>query len=104
MWTSSIVSGRRGSRAPPSGVRRELPLDYPPVSRRLGEQGTLRLRLAITAEGAVAEAQIESSSGHPRLDDAALQWVKAHWRYEPALEGAKRVPATAKAVVTFKLN
>ena len=77
--------------------------DYPPVSRRLAEQGTLRLRLAITAEGAVSEAQVESSSGHPRLDDAAVQWVKAHWRYEPALEGTKRVPSTAQAVVTFKL-
>ena len=77
--------------------------DYPPVSRRLGEQGTLRLRLAITSEGAVSEAQIESSSGHPRLDDAAVQWVKTHWRYEPALEGTKRVPSTAQAVVTFKL-
>jgi protein TonB len=78
--------------------------DYPPVSRRLGEQGTLHLRLAITADGAVSDAQIESSSGHTRLDEAAMQWVKAHWRYEPALEGTKRVPATAKAVVTFKLN
>jgi len=74
------------------------------VSRRLAEQGTLRLRLAITADGGVSDAQIESSSGHPRLDDAAMQWVKAHWRYEPALEGAKRVPTTAQAVVTFKLN
>jgi len=72
--------------------------DYPPVSRRLAEQGTLRLRLAITADGGVSDAQIESSSGHPRLDDAAMQWVKAHWRYEPALEGAKRVPTTAQAV------
>ena len=78
--------------------------DYPPVSRRLGEQGTLRLRLSIAADGSVSEAQIETSSGHSRLDEAAVQWVKAHWRYEPAREGTKTVASTAAAVVTFKLH
>jgi protein TonB len=78
--------------------------DYPPVSRRLGEQGTLRLRVAITADGTVSDAQIESSSGHQRLDQAAVEWVKTHWRYEPAREGAKAVASTALAVVTFKLR
>jgi protein TonB len=63
--------------------------DYPPVSRRLGEQGTLRLRVAITTDGTVSDAQVESSSGHQRLDQAAVEWVKTHWRYEPAREGAK---------------
>jgi protein TonB len=78
--------------------------DYPPVSRRLAEQGTLRLRLSITADGTVSDAQLESSSGHKRLDDAAVEWVKAHWRYEPAREGVKAVASTTVAVVTFKLQ
>jgi protein TonB len=78
--------------------------DYPPVSRRLGEQGTLRLRVSITADGAVSDARGETSSGHARLDEAAVQWVKAHWRYEPAREGSKAVPSTLLAVVTFKLQ
>ena len=78
--------------------------DYPPVSRRLAEQGTLRLRLAIGVNGAVEDAQIEASSGYKRLDDAAVQWVKAHWRYEPAMQGAKPVASTATAQVTFALK
>ena len=78
--------------------------DYPPVSRRLGEQGTLRLKLSIAPDGAVSDAQVEGSSGHTRLDEAAVQWVKAHWRYEPAREGAKAVASTTVAVVTFKLQ
>jgi protein TonB len=78
--------------------------EYPALSRRLGEQGTLRLKVAVTADGAVSEAQVESSSGHQRLDEAAVQWVKAHWRYEPARQGAKPIPSTAVAVVTFKLQ
>lgn len=78
--------------------------DYPPISRRLGEQGTLRLRLSITVEGAVKDAMVEQSSGHQRLDDAAVQWVKAHWRYAPAMEGTRAVPSMLSAVVTFKLQ
>jgi periplasmic protein TonB len=78
--------------------------DYPPVSRRLGEQGSLRLRLAITADGAVKDAMVEQSSGYPRLDDAAVQWVKAHWRYAPATEGTRPVASMLSAIVTFKLQ
>jgi protein TonB len=78
--------------------------DYPPLSRRLGEQGTLRLKLTITVQGAVADAMVVNSSGHPRLDEAAVSWVKTHWRYQPAMRGATPVPSTADAVVTFKLQ
>ncbi|HYM17125.1 MAG TPA: energy transducer TonB [Micropepsaceae bacterium] len=78
--------------------------DYPPVSRRLGEQGTLRLKLTITTQGAVSEAMVINSSGHSRLDEAAIEWVKAHWRYQPAMRGSTPVPSTADAVVTFKLQ
>ena len=78
--------------------------DYPPVSRRLGEQGTLRLKLSITAQGAVSDAMVVNSSGHPRLDEAAVDWVKAHWRYQPAMRGPSAVPSTTDAVVTFKLQ
>ena len=78
--------------------------DYPPVARRLGEQGMLRLRLVIAADGTVEDARVETSSGYRRLDDAAIQWVKAHWRYEPAMQGPKAIPSTATADVTFRLR
>jgi len=78
--------------------------DYPPVSRRLGEQGTLRLKLVITPQGAVGEATVESSSGFKRLDDTAVQWVKTHWRYQPAFQGTKAISYVTQAVVTFKLT
>lgn len=78
--------------------------DYPPVSRRLAEQGTLRLRLAIGVNGVVEDAQVEASSGYKRLDEAAVQWVKAHWRYEPAMQGARPVASTATAQVIFALK
>jgi protein TonB len=78
--------------------------DYPPVSRRLAEQGTLRLRLTIGIDGTVEDARVEVSSGHERLDNAAVQWVKAHWRYEPAMQGPKAISSAATAEVTFRLK
>ncbi|MGN6150151.1 MAG: energy transducer TonB, partial [Rhizomicrobium sp.] len=57
---------------------------YPPLDRRLGHEGTVRLTLSIDALGAVSGAAVERSSGYDGLDAAAVAWVKAHWRYKPA--------------------
>jgi periplasmic protein TonB len=78
--------------------------EYPPLSRRLLEQGTLRLRLSIGAGGEVSDAIVEQSSGYPRLDNAAVAWVKSRWRYQPAMEGTRKVASSLSAVVTFKLE
>ena len=78
--------------------------EYPPVSRRLGERGTARLALTVSHAGTVSEAEIVNSSGYPRLDAAAIAWIKAHWRYQPAREGAKPVAAKVQAVVEFRLR
>lgn len=56
--------------------------DYPPQSRRLGEQGKVIVRVLIGVDGSPQEAQVHQSSGHDRLDQAALATVLA-WRYIP---------------------
>jgi protein TonB len=55
---------------------------YPRMSRRQGEQGTVVLRVFITAEGRADKAEIRTSSGYSRLDEAALDTIK-RWRYVP---------------------
>jgi len=62
---------------------------YPLLARRLGEEGSLRLQLTISPQGIVTEAQVVRSSGYDDLDRAARDWVKAHWRYRPALRGGR---------------
>jgi len=47
---------------------------YPAVSRSLGEQGTVRLRICSDAAGRVTEATVAESSGFPLLDDAAVKY------------------------------
>ncbi len=78
--------------------------DYPPLSARLDQEGTVQLKLTIDEHGAVADASVLKSSGFERLDQAAVAWVKAHWRYEPATSDGKPVAATTGAVVTFRLT
>jgi len=75
-----------------------VPPAYPPLSRRLGEEGRVVLRVELDEQGRVSAASIETSSGTKRLDDAALSAVKS-WRCTPALhDGA---PARAVALQPF---
>ena len=46
--------------------------EYPLLSRRLGEEGRVELRLFLKSDGSVEKVEIEKSSGHKRLDDSAL--------------------------------
>jgi len=78
--------------------------DYPFVSLRLREQGTLRLKLTVNEKGLVTDAVVVNSSGFYRLDEAAVAWVKAQWRYSPAMEGTKAVVSMAEAIVEFRLQ
>ena len=48
---------------------------YPPLSRRLREQGLVVLRVVIDEQGRACEVDVETSSGHARLDAAAREAV-----------------------------
>jgi protein TonB len=55
---------------------------YPPLSKRLGEQGKVIVRVFIDTTGMATQAEIRRSSGYERLDQTALQTVM-RWRYVP---------------------
>jgi protein TonB len=50
---------------------------YPEAARRRGTEGTVRLRLSVTADGKLEAARIEESSGSPLLDRAAIRLVSS---------------------------
>jgi periplasmic protein TonB len=58
------------------------PPPYPPLSKRLGEQGRVMVRVHISADGVATRAEVQTSSGYPRLDETAVQTV-LRWRYVP---------------------
>ena len=59
---------------------------YPPISRRLNEQGRTTVRVFIGADGQPQRAEIAKSSGFTRLDEAAVAAV-LRWRYVPGKRG-----------------
>jgi protein TonB len=79
--------------APPAAPKMELPSSnaaylnnpspaYPSVSKRMGEQGKVFLRVYINEQGQPEKIEIKQSSGYDRLDEAALNTVR-NWKFVP---------------------
>ena len=79
------------------------PPSYPSLSRRLGEEGKLVLRVELNKNGHVSSASVIESSSYKRLDDAALAVVKT-WRCNPALRNGQPVRAVALQPFNFVLQ
>lgn len=77
---------------------------YPPLSRRTGEQGTVRLNVLVNPDGSVARLELTQSSGHARLDRSAIETVQARWKFEPARQGGKPVAAWVIVPIQFILR
>ncbi|MFT5540747.1 MAG: protein TonB [Alphaproteobacteria bacterium] len=76
---------------------------YPWLARQQGEQGRVVVRVAVDRTGQVINAEIAQSSGHGRLDRAALNTLR-RWRFVPARRGTAPVTATVEVPVTFRLS
>ncbi len=76
---------------------------YPPISRRMGEEGKLVLRVELDEEGLVDTAEIINSSGYARLDEAAMTAVKS-WQCKPPLRDGQSVRAIALQPFNFVLQ
>ena len=76
---------------------------YPPQSRRLGEQGRVLLRVLVSARGTADEVQVRKTSGFGRLDDAARDAVR-RWKFVPAMRGAEAVQAWVLIPISFRLE
>lgn len=76
---------------------------YPVESRRLHEQGTVAIKVLVNPDGTVQELKLAESSGHSRLDKAALSAVRG-WRFAPAKQAGKPVAAWVIVPIPFVLQ
>ena len=76
---------------------------YPPMARRLGIEGTVMLRILVSAEGAPEQSRIIASSGTEALDAAALEAVQ-RWRFVPARDGRVAIAHWVDVPISFKLG
>lgn len=91
-------------RVPPviDGRRCRLP-EYPPASKRMEEAGIVVLRFLIDVDGSVLESKVESSSGYPRLDEAARAALTL-CSFKAGTVDGKAERSSAKLRYVWKLN
>jgi len=78
--------------------------NYPALSLRNGEEGTVLLLVSVGADGRPIDATIKKSSGYRDLDRNALKHVLATWRFHPAMFQGNPIPAMALVPVNYKIN
>ena len=84
--------------------KRRFQPDYPPTSRRLGEEGSVIVQVLVDPEGKVSDGKIHKRSGFPRRDDAALNHALRAWRLTPGTEDGKPVSVWHSVKVTFRIE
>jgi len=75
----TVSASQLGYVVPPNPI-------YPARSRKAGEQGNVMIRVLIDVTGRPAQVSMQTSSGHPELDQSALSAVRAA-QFRPYAEG-----------------
>ncbi len=90
---------------PPSAIRYlQMPrLHMPRMAVRLGEQGTVWLRIVVDAQGRLKQASVRRSSGHARLDEQALLDIRSA-RFVPYLENGQAVEWETTAPLAYEIE
>lgn len=78
--------------------------EYPPVSRRLHEQGSLIVRVLVGVDGRPLDVKLVQSCGFPRLDDAAVTGIRNDYRFIPATVDGRPEQAWFTFKFTWKLT
>ena len=78
-------------------------VEYPALSRRIGEQGRVLLRVLIGREGRAERVEVQVSSGSQRLDDAAVKAAREAL-YRPYAENGVAISVWALVPTSFELS
>ena len=100
---ASAAPSRQSSRpavsAAPSAERfvPDMPGDfpdppYPRWARQQGVQGRLLVLVEVAASGAPSSVAVRESSGHPSLDQHAVDWLRQQWTWAPGASRRFLVP------------
>lgn len=103
---SPSAGGSTNTRSQPdqaARVRQQPKPPYPELSRERQEEGVVRLRLQLDAQGRLQSVKLLQSSGFVRLDRAAREAV-TEWQFSPGVQNGQPVPATLDVPVYFRLE
>jgi protein TonB len=77
--------------------------EYPPLARRMGEEGRVTLRVLVDENGRPTRVDIQKTSGSSRLDEAARQAV-LRAMFKPHMEDGRATTVYAIVPITFHLD
>ena len=77
--------------------------EYPPLARRMGEEGRVTLRVLVNENGRPTRVDVQKTSGSPRLDEAARQAV-LRAMFKPHIEDGRATTVYAIVPITFHLD
>jgi protein TonB len=79
------------------------PPEYPPRSRRLGEEGLVVLEVEVLPDGRAGKVRALHALDFPRLVEAAIEAAK-NARFRPATRDGQPVCAIVEIAIRFRLN
>jgi periplasmic protein TonB len=79
------------------------PPEYPEIARESGQEGTVLLKVKVSASGLVLQVSVHRSSGHTALDTAAINAVR-RWKFVPAHVGNAAQEDDVIIPVSFSLE
>jgi len=92
----TISASQLGHLVPPNPI-------YPARSRKAGEQGTVMVRVLLDVAGRPAQVSLQTSSGHPTLDESAVSAVRAA-QFRPYVEGGMAQAVWVLVPINFVLR
>jgi protein TonB len=75
--------------------------EYPEQALQQGQEGLVKIRVTVAADGTVRSARLHASSSHTTLDTAALQVVR-QWRF--MVTAKKGVKETVDVIVPIRFR
>lgn len=76
--------------------------DYPEIALERGWQGSVLLRVKVSASGSPISVELKHSSGRKVLDDAAIRTVK-RWKFSPAMRGSTAIDGWVDVPIDYHL-
>lgn len=77
--------------------------EYPPLAKRMGEEGRVTLRVLVNEKGNPDQVKIQQTSGSPRLDEEARQAILRS-QFKPHIENGKAIAVYTIVPITFHLD
>lgn len=92
----TVSASQLGYVVPPNPI-------YPARSRKAGEQGNVMIRVLVDVTGRPAQVSLQTTSGHPELDQSALSAVRAA-QFRPYAEGGLTQAVWVLVPINFVLR